>query len=59
LFRRFYRASTALQHCINGTGLRLVISRTIIERHHGTIDLASPQGPGTTFVIRLPATAPA
>jgi PAS domain S-box-containing protein len=55
LFRRFYRASTALQARIPGTGLGLVITRTIIERHHGTIAVADGTGPGTTFVIRLPA----
>jgi PAS domain S-box-containing protein len=53
LFRRFYRASTALQAQIPGTGLGLVITRTIIERHHGTIALADAE-PGATFVIRLP-----
>ena len=54
LFRRFYRASTALDRRIPGTGLGLVITRTIIERHHGTIDLAEHTGPGTTFTIQLP-----
>jgi signal transduction histidine kinase len=57
LFRRFYRASTALQHRIPGTGLGLVITRAIIERHHGSITIAENTGPGTTFHIRLPATA--
>jgi PAS domain S-box-containing protein len=54
LFRRFYRASTALEARIPGTGLGLVITRTIIERHHGTIAVADGTGPGTTFLIRLP-----
>ena len=58
LFRRFYRASTALDRRIPGTGLGLVITRTIIERHHGTIALADHHGPGTTFVIELPTKPP-
>lgn len=58
LFRRFYRASTALDQRIPGTGLGLVITRTIIDRHHGTITLADHTGPGTTFTIRLPTKPP-
>ncbi|WP_430782099.1 ATP-binding protein [Actinoplanes sp. G11-F43] len=54
LFRRFYRASTAVDARIPGTGLGLAIARTIVERHHGTIAVADRAGPGTTFVIRLP-----
>ncbi|HET9516154.1 MAG TPA: ATP-binding protein [Actinoplanes sp.] len=54
LFRRFYRASTALDRRIPGTGLGLVIARTIVERHHGTITLAEQSEPGSTFVVRLP-----
>ncbi|MEU4625411.1 ATP-binding protein [Actinoplanes sp. NPDC023801] len=58
LFRRFYRASTALERRIPGTGLGLVITRAIIERHHGTITLADHPGPGTTFAIDLPVKPP-
>jgi PAS domain S-box-containing protein len=58
LFRRFYRASTALDRHIPGTGLGLVITRTIIERHGGTITLTDHPGPGTIFTIHLPTKPP-
>ncbi|GIE92257.1 hypothetical protein Are01nite_87370 [Actinoplanes regularis] len=59
LFRSFYRASTARSRHIPGTGLGLVITRAIIERHKGSISLAEHSGPGTTFVICLPVNSPA
>ncbi|MDF1514387.1 MAG: response regulator [Anaerolineae bacterium] len=37
-----------------GTGLGLAISYGIIERHRGLIEVDSPPGGGTTFIIRLP-----
>ncbi len=37
-----------------GTGLGLAISYGIIERHSGVIEVESPPGGGTTFIIRLP-----
>ena len=38
-----------------GTGLGLAITRRIVEDHHGIIEVASEEGRGTTFTIRLPA----
>ena len=37
-----------------GTGLGLSISYGIIQKHRGTIEVASEPGTGSTFIIRLP-----
>ena len=39
----------------HGTGLGLSVSYSIIERHEGSITVASEQGCGTVFTIHLPA----
>jgi CheY-like chemotaxis protein len=38
-----------------GTGLGLSVSHSIIERHEGSISVASEPGSGTVFTIDLPA----
>ncbi len=39
----------------NGNGLGLSIVHTIVQRHNGSIDVASSEGKGTEFTIHLPA----
>ena len=41
-----------------GVGLGLAISRGIVERHNGTIEVKSELGRGTTFTITLPHMVP-
>ncbi|HEY9789100.1 MAG TPA: ATP-binding protein [Candidatus Obscuribacterales bacterium] len=55
IFERFYRGDKARTRTAGGTGLGLAITREIIARHHGTIDVDSIPGQGSTFTIRLPA----
>jgi two-component system NtrC family sensor kinase len=42
-----------------GVGLGLAVAYGIIQRHHGTIQLESSPGKGTTFTITLPVKQPA
>jgi signal transduction histidine kinase len=58
LFSRFFRGATAHERGIPGTGLGLPLTRLIVELHGGTIALTDSDGPGSTFIIRLPLTPP-
>lgn len=40
-----------------GTGLGLSVTYGIIERHHGSIEVESCQGKGTTFTVAIPVEA--
>jgi signal transduction histidine kinase len=54
LFERFFRASTASERQIQGTGLGLYIARAIVEAHGGDISFESELGRGTAFRIEMP-----
>lgn len=54
VFTRFYRTDSAAVRNIRGVGLGLYISKSIVEAHGGTIEVASNIGKGSVFTIFLP-----
>jgi CheY-like chemotaxis protein len=48
-FERFYRAS------VSGTGLGLSIVKSLVDLHHGHIEVDSEPGRGSIFRVRIPA----
>jgi PAS domain S-box-containing protein len=54
LFERFHRARNVSSRYYGGLGLGLYIARAIVEAHDGAISVASEEGKGATFTIRLP-----
>ena len=54
IFERFYRVDKARSRSTGGSGLGLSIVRSMVERNHGRIDVASKLGIGTTFTLAFP-----
>jgi signal transduction histidine kinase len=60
VFDHFYRAPSVevRSGSRTGLGLGLAISRAIVTRHGGFIDVESEIGRGSTFLVHLPLSAP-
>lgn len=54
VFERFYTVNKAHSRKLGGAGLGLSLVKKIIEKHEGTIAVASLPGEGTTFTFSVP-----
>jgi len=54
IFDRFFRVKNETTRYINGTGLGLSIVKSIVDAHHGTIEVESEVNKGTCFSIYFP-----
>ncbi len=56
IFDRFYQADGYFshEHKHKGSGIGLALAKELVTLHHGDIHVASREGKGTEFTIRLP-----
>ncbi|RAI88571.1 signal transduction histidine kinase [Paenibacillus pabuli] len=54
VFDRFYKTDLSRNRSISGNGLGLAIVKKIVMLHHGTVEMKSQEGEGTTVMVHLP-----
>ncbi|MDQ0734065.1 sensor histidine kinase [Arthrobacter agilis] len=54
IFDRFFRSPSVRTTAVPGVGLGLLITRTIVAEHRGSITVTSERGKGTCFTILIP-----
>ncbi|HEX7154863.1 MAG TPA: ATP-binding protein [Thermoanaerobaculia bacterium] len=54
IFEEFYQTEDGRRARKGGTGLGLSLTRNFVELHHGTIEVQSTPGKGSTFTLYLP-----
>ncbi len=54
IFDRFYHLEQSGDDLFRGIGIGLAITRQVIQQHHGTLEVESTPGRGSTFTMSLP-----
>ena len=54
IFEEFSRERTSTESKVVGTGLGLPIVKSLVQLMHGTIDVESEEGKGSTFTVVIP-----
>jgi signal transduction histidine kinase len=54
IFEDFFRVKSSTTADIPGTGLGLSIVKKVVEGHHGSVEVESTEGEGTSFSVFLP-----
>ena len=54
IFDRFYQVEGGLSKRYGGVGIGLALVHEIVERHGGSVTVASAPGDGSTFAVQLP-----
>ncbi len=57
IFIKFFRASNALKHDTDGSGLGLYIAKKIVEKHSANLFFESMENQGSEFVFQFPLEA--
>ena len=57
VFSRFWRADEARQRTSGGLGIGLALVREVVDQHHGSVQVESELGRGSTFTVTIPLAA--